>query len=205
MSALSKQIEHLKKDKTLSKVILGTRIKRKRKDNDLYLSLMRAVVGQQLSVKAAQTIWTRFLELFPDRYPLADKVLAMSDETLRSAGLSYQKASYVKNIAGFSVENTLDYHVLRNKGDEELINYLVTIKGVGRWTVEMILMFNLQREDVFPKDDLGIQNALKMLYKCDFKDKKTMLRQMERISQHWRPYRTLACFYLWKYKDAMKG
>ena len=88
--------------------------------------------------------------------------------------------------------------------DDELIEYLVEIKGVGRWTVEMILMFNLNREDVFPKDDLGIQNGIKSLYKIDPQNKRELYSQMDAIAEGWKPYRTLACKYIWKHKDWVK-
>lgn len=201
MSTYSKQIEHLKKDKALKKVIEKVGILKSTKEEDLYFMLLRAIAGQQLSVKAAQTIWDRVLKLFKDEYPHAKLVLKISDEKLRSAGLSYQKAGYIKNIAKFSIEQSLNYHQLKLKPDEELIEYLVQIKGVGRWTVEMILMFSLNREDVFPKDDLGIQNGMKKLYKLKSENKKEMYAEMQAVSEKWRPYRTLACKYIWRHKD----
>lgn len=194
-------IKHLKRDKVLAGIINKIGVLEPRGDKDLYLSLLRSIVGQQLSVKAAATIWERFLNLFKDGYPSPEKVLKMKDEKLRAAGLSFQKAGYLKNIARFSIQETLDYGRLKHKQDDELIEYLVQIKGVGRWTVEMILMFSLDRPDVFPIDDLGIQNGIKALYKVEAQ-KKELLRQMTLIAESWRPHRTLACRYLWRYKDA---
>jgi DNA-3-methyladenine glycosylase II len=196
------QVEHLKKDPKLRKVIETIALPATRKDNDLYLSLLRAIVGQQLSVKAAQTIWGRFLAIYGDNYPSPQHVIGTDIEVLRKAGLSYQKAGYLGNIARFALEETLDYERLKSMKDDDLIEYLVQIKGVGRWTVEMILMFNLGRADVFPKDDLGIQTGIKMIYKVNAKDKKSLYAAMEKISQRWKPYRTLACMYLWKAKDS---
>jgi DNA-3-methyladenine glycosylase II len=193
---------HLKKDKKLKKVIERVGSLSSRNNPDLYLALMRAIVGQQLSVKAAATIWGRFIALFKDGYPDPKKLLKIKDDKLRAVGLSYQKAGYLKNIALFSIEKTLDYKKLKLKPDEELIEYLVEIKGVGRWTVEMILMFSLNREDVFPKDDLGIQNGIKNLYKLESKNKKELFKDMELIAEKWRPYRTLACMYIWRHKDS---
>jgi DNA-3-methyladenine glycosylase II len=204
MSKLPDQIQHLKKDKHLKKVIHQVGEITLRKNLDLYLSLMRAIVGQQLSVKAANTIWNRFITLFSDGYPLAEKVLKLHDEELRSVGLSYQKAGYIKNIARFSIEETLDYKKLKKMPDAGLIEYLVQIKGVGRWTVEMILMFNLNRLDVFPKDDLGIQNGIISLYGIKPASKKELFAHMEKISAGWQPYRTLACMYIWRHKDSIK-
>lgn len=201
MATLSKQTEHLKKDKRLKKVIDAVGTIKNSKQEDLYFSLIRAIVSQQLSVKAAATIFARFLQLFKDQYPHPKEVLKIKDETLRAAGLSYQKASYLKNIAQFSIEKTLDYAKLKSMKDDELVEYLVQIKGVGRWTVEMLLMFSLGREDVFPKDDLGIQNGIKKLYNIEPLNKKDLFTQMEVIAEKWKPYRTLASKYLWRYKD----
>lgn len=198
-------IRHLNKDRVLKRVIQQAGEIKSRKDTDLYLALMRAIVGQQLSIKAAATIWKRLLSLFDSGYPDAKKVARMKDDKLRSVGLSYQKAGYVKNIATFSLKNTLDYKKLKNKTDDELIEYLVQIKGVGRWTVEMILMFSLNRPDIFPNDDLGIQNGMKKLYLISASNKKELFAEMERISAAWKPYRTLACMYIWKYKDTPVG
>jgi DNA-3-methyladenine glycosylase II len=204
MSPHDKQLSHLKKDKALKKVIDQVGILKQKKDLDLYLSLLRAIVGQQLSIKAAATIWGRFLQLFKEGYPEPRLLLRLKDDKLRSVGLSYQKAGYLKNIATFSIEKTLDYKKLKPKKDEELIEYLVEIKGVGRWTVEMILMFNLNREDIFPKDDLGIQNGIKSLYQLNSETKKDLFKEMDLVAEKWRPYRTLACMYIWRHKDTLK-
>lgn len=198
----TKSIEHLSKDRVLKKLISAVGPLKSRKNSDLYFSLLKAIVSQQLSVKAADTIWNRFLGLFKDGYPEAKKVLKLNDEQLRAVGLSYQKAGYIKNIARFSIEQTLDYKKLRSKTDEELIEYLVQIKGVGRWTVEMLLMFALNRPDILPLDDLGIQNGIIRLYNLKHSNKKDLLIQMSRVAESWRPHRTLACKYIWRYKDA---
>jgi len=198
------QLAHLKKDKLLKKVIDHVGEIKIKKDLNLYVSLMRAIVGQQLSVKAAKTIWNRFLTLFKDEYPTAKVVLKLKDDNLRAVGLSYQKVGYLKNIAQFSLNESLEYEILKTKSDVELIDYLVQIKGVGKWTVEMILMFNLNRLDIFPKDDLGIQNGMIDLYKMKATNKKELFNQMEKIAEAWRPYRSLACMYIWRHKDAVK-
>ena len=201
MTAISKQLEHLSKDKKLKKIIEQVGIIKHGKSEDLYFALMRSIVSQQLSVKAAATIFARFLKLFKDEYPHAKDVLKLKDEKLREAGLSYQKAGYLKNIARFSIEKTLDYKELKSKTDDELIEYLVQIKGVGRWTVEMLLMFSLGREDVFPKDDLGIQQGIVKLSGIEAANKKDLYSKMDEVAEKWRPYRTLACMYLWRFKD----
>jgi DNA-3-methyladenine glycosylase II len=195
-------IKHLKKDKILKKAIEQVGALNANKRGNLFVSLLRAIVSQQLSVKAADTIWQRFLGLFKDGVPHAKSVLKLKDEQLRAVGLSYKKASYIKNIATFSIEQSLDDKLMALKTDDELIEYLAQIKGVGRWTVEMLLMFNLNRADIFPKDDLGIQNGMKKLYKLR-SEKKALLKEMEFIAEQWRPHRTLACRYIWRYKDVV--
>lgn len=191
---------HLKKDKKLKKVIDRIVIATPKPRTDLYLSLLRAIAGQQLSVKAAATIWERVLNLFPDNYPSPEAILLIDLEKLRGAGLSYQKAGYIKNIAQFSLDETLDYKKLKRKSDDELIDYLTQIKGVGRWTVEMLLMFSLVRGNILPLDDLGIQNAIKKIYELNTTGKQ-LKAEMEQIAQQWQPYRTFACMYLWRSLD----
>lgn len=201
MKTKAARIQHLKKDRKLKEVIERIGPLKSRRDLDLYQSLLRSIVGQQLSVKAAATIWGRFLNLFKDGYPDPKILLKIKDDKLRAAGLSYQKAGYLKNIARFSIDKTLDYDKLKKMSDEDLIEYLVEIKGVGRWTVEMILMFSLERHDILPLDDLGIQNGMKHLYEIEHANKKELFREMERIAEAWRPCRTLACLYIWRHKD----
>ena len=197
---LVKAYKHLKKDALMKEVLKATPALTFSPNKNLYQSLIRAIVSQQLSVKAAATIYQRFLNLFPGNDPAAEIVLRLDDEQLRNCGLSYQKAGYLKNIAQFSITNGLDYRKLYRKSDEDLIAHLTQIKGVGKWTVEMILMFSLNRPDVFPVDDLGIQNAMKKLYNLDGKGKK-LHQQMTDIAKHWQPYRTIACRHLWRWKD----
>lgn len=190
----------LEKDRKLKKIISSHEPVHVKKTNDSYLALLNSIVSQQLSVKAAATIWTRFLDLFPKKYPEAKLILKMKDETIRGAGLSYQKVGYIKNIAEFSLSNPLDEKSLNKLDDETLIAHLTQIKGVGKWTVQMIMMFSLQRLDVFPEDDLGIQNAIKNIYGIE-SEKKQLKIDMQQVSQKWKPYRTIACMYLWKHKD----
>ena len=193
---------HLIKDKTLQSVIRTTGKFAPLPRKDLFNSLLHAIVSQQLSTKAAATIWERFILLFPLHTPDADGLLALTEEQLRSVGLSYQKAGYLKNIALFSKENSLSYKSLYRKSDEELIAHLCVIKGVGRWTAEMILLFSLQRQDVFPVDDLGVQQAMQQLYTLTTKGKK-LREEMETIATNWKPYRSLAVRHLWAWKDAI--
>lgn len=158
-------------------------------------------MSQQLSTKVADTIHKRFLNLYEGKTPLPEEILTTSLETLRSIGLSNAKTSYVHNVARFAIEEGLDHRKLNKMENEEVISYLTKIKGVGRWTAEMLLMFGLGREDVFAADDLGIQNAMIRLYKLDNTDKRSFREEILRISQKWSPYRTYACMHLWHWKD----
>jgi DNA-3-methyladenine glycosylase II len=169
---------------------------------DIYLTLLGSIISQQLSTKVARVIKDRFLNLFPDQYPKAELVLTQPEESLRAVGLSYQKIGYLRNVAAFAREGQLDYQVISGMPDEDLIRHLVQIKGVGRWTAEMMLMFTLVRPDVFPVDDLGIQNAMKKQYQLS-QTGKSLMAEMTRIAETWRPYRTLACRYLWQSLDNM--
>jgi len=201
MTKLNTQLLHLKKDKLLKKVIEQVGVLKPSKTNtDIHAALIRAIVSQQLSVKAADTIHSRFLALFKNNYPEANSILNLDNEKLRAVGLSYQKCGYIKNIAQFSLTHGLDYNFLQKKSDDELIEHLVKIKGVGRWTVEILLMFSLNRNDVFPVDDLGIQNGIKKLYNLK-SEKKELIADIKKIAEKWQPYRTLACSYIWRYKD----
>lgn len=169
--------------------------------NDVYSDLLESIVSQQLSVKAAATIHGRFIALFEDGFPHPEQLLALDVPTLRSVGLSNQKASYMRNVAEFFVQENLQAIDWSGFTDEEIIKKLTAIKGVGRWTVEMILMFTLNRPDVLPVDDLGIQNAMKRLYGLEETGKILRARMVE-LAEPWRPYRTYACRYLWKWKDS---
>jgi DNA-3-methyladenine glycosylase II len=167
---------------------------------DIYFALLDSIVSQQLSVKAADTIFKRFLNLFPNQYPATDLVLAATTEQLRSVGLSFQKASYLKNTAQFFMENDLDHDSLQAYSDLEIIKMLTQIKGIGQWTVEMLLMFVLKREDVFPYDDLVVRNNVIKLYQIEGKGAE-LKRKVLLVSDQWRPYRTIACKYIWRWKD----
>ena len=158
-------------------------------------------MSQQLSTKVAGVIRKRFLGLFGGKTPTPEMILAVPFEKLRAIGLSNAKTNYVQNVARFAIENGMDHKDLRKMSNEEVIEYLTQIKGVGRWTTEMLLMFTLGREDVFAVDDLGIQNAMIGLYKLDGSDRKKLKEKMLLISEKWSPYRTYACLHLWHWKD----
>jgi len=193
-------IDHLCKDKKLAKTLTNAPINLK-KEKKIYLHLCGSIMSQQLSTKVATVFWNRFLDLFEDRSPSPEQILTTPFETLRGIGLSNAKARYVQNVARFAVEHGMEWKQLNKMTDEEVIAHLTQIKGVGRWTTEMILMFALGREDVFAIDDLGIQQAMIKLYKLDNTDKKAFKEKMLRIAAKWSPYRTYACLHLWKWKD----
>ena len=192
-------IQHYKRDKLLFETIKQLDIQIKPEpDIDIYHSLLASIVSQQLSTKVVKVIWSRFTGLFIDGYPEAESLLSKEHEVLRGIGLSNSKANYVKNVAEFSLKNDMSFEYLEQKQDEEIIDYLSQIKGVGRWTVQMILMFPMDRPNVFPVDDLGIQNAMKKLYGLEL-EKKELKLKMKEIASVWDPYRSLASKYLWKY------
>ena len=194
-------IAHLSKDKKLGKLILLQETHVLKKKKNIYLELCFSIMSQQLSIKVAAVFQKRFLDLYNNRLPTASQIAETPFETLRSIGLSNAKANYVLNVCRFFIEEKVTDTRLHKMNDDELINYLTRIKGVGRWTAEMILMFALGREDVFSADDLGIQQAICKLYALDASDKKIMKQEMLRISSKWSPYRTYACRYLWDWKD----
>lgn len=167
---------------------------------DLFLDLLRSIVGQQLSVKAARTIYERFMGLFPGDSADARQLLTLSDEALRQIGLSRQKIGYVRNVAIFFAGMEADAPPWEVYEDESIIRTLTEIKGVGVWTVQMLLMFSLNRPDVFPVADLGIQTAMRRLYGLHSQGK-VLHAEMTAIAESWRPYRSFACYYLWNWKD----
>jgi DNA-3-methyladenine glycosylase II len=198
-------LAHLSKDKKLAKIIATQEKYKLVKRKNVYLHLCNSIMSQQLSVKVADVFEKRFFALFDTKTPTAEQILAVPFDTLRSIGLSNAKANYIHNICRFFIEHKTEDKHLYKMNEEELIVFLTQIKGVGRWTVEMILMFTLGKEDVFPLDDLGIQQAICKLYNIDAADKKAMKEKMLRTSKKWSPYRTYACRYLWGWKDNSPG
>jgi DNA-3-methyladenine glycosylase II len=164
--------------------------------------LCASITSQQLSTKVADVIYKRFLALYGNVEPTPEQIIETPPEKLRGIGLSNAKTQYVQNVARFAIEQGMDHKKISKMTDEEVIAYLTQIKGVGRWTVEMLLMFALGREDVFAVDDLGIQNAMAGIYKIPKEDKKKLKEEMIRISKRWSPYRTYACMHLWRWKDS---
>ena len=192
-------IEHLAKDKKFKKLLDREPFVLKQRKK-VYLHLCGSIMSQQLSTKVADVIWKRFLALY-DKHPTPLQIIETPFATLRGIGLSNAKVNYVQNVARFAIEQGMEWKQFQKMSDEEVTQYLIQIKGVGRWTTEMLLMFVLGREDVFAVDDLGIQNAMIKIYKLDNTDKKKLREDMLRISKKWSPYRTYACLHLWRWKD----
>ena len=161
-------------------------------------------MSQQLSTKVAKVIRQRFIDLFGGE-PSPQQIIDTPFEKLRAIGLSNAKANYVQNVARFEIEKGMSHKKLSKMNNEEVIGYLTQIKGVGRWTTEMLLMFALCREDLFALDDLGLQQAVIGLYDLKHRKKKTMQAKILKISEQWTPYRTYACMYLWRWKDNVPG
>jgi len=159
----------------------------------LMRELIESIISQQLSIKASDTIFARFVDLFTSgEFPTAKQISKMDDEKIRSAGLSFAKVSYVKSVANAFVSDLIDIEKIRKQSDEEVIVELTQIKGVGRWTAEMILIFTLNRPDIFSIGDLGLRNAITKLY--GITDRKEMLA----LAETWKPHRSTACWYLWR-------
>ena len=191
---------HLSKDKKLATILVAEHHQLEMRKN-IPLRLMASIMGQQLSTKVAKVIYHRFLDLYNKKEPKPQQIIDTPHEILRAIGLSNAKVQYVKNVAVFCIEHKITDKKLATLSNEEIIDLLTQIKGVGEWTVEMLLMFSLGREDVFAVDDLGIQQAMIRLYSLETLDKKQLKEKMLLLSKKWIPYRTYACLHLWSWKD----
>jgi len=195
---MRKAINHLKRaDPILSAIIDNVGTCRMEFGEPEFHSLAEAIVYQQLNGKAAVTIFNRFAALAGE--PLTPEgILKLTDAQLRSVGLSKQKSSYLKDMAERASRGELDFTRLHEMTDDEVIKHLTQVKGVGVWTAHMFLMFSLRRPDILPTGDYGIQAAIKKHYK---KRKMPKPEQMEKIAKSWQPYRSVACWYLWRSLD----
>ncbi len=193
-------ISHLNKDNKLKRLIKEHGAFKLEKNKNLCLYLCYSIMSQQLSTKVANVIRQRFYDLYGCE-PTPQQIVDTPFEKLRAIGMSNAKVSYVQNVARFEIEKGIDHKKLSGMNNGEVIEYLTQIKGVGRWTTEMLLMFALGREDVFAADDLGLQNAIIGLYGLRHRKKKTLQASLLKISEQWAPYRTYACMYLWRWKD----
>ena len=191
---------HLKKvDPILAKIIGQVEIKERKSHKRYFEALCVSIINQQLSTKAAASIVKKFVALFKGvKFPTPDQVLRKSDVKLRSAGLSFQKISYIKSLASLVHQGKIDFKRFGKLSDEQIIEILTEVKGIGRWTAEMFLMFCLNRPDVFSHGDLGLKNAIKKWYKLD---KDLHSKKYHKLIESWSPHRTTAARYLW---DSLK-
>jgi len=181
----------------VGKIDLATRLRRRKEERpaDAYGALLRAIVGQQLSTKAARTIYLRVLDLFGGTTPSPEQLLEASEESLRGCGLSGRKTEYVRDLARHVLSGELELDRLEQLEDEQVIEEIVAVRGLGRWTAEMFLLFHLQRPDVLSGGDLGIRKAIQVEYGLE--EMPTPTRVLE-IGEPWRPHRSLASLYLWE-------
>ena len=192
--------KHLAKDPIMAAIIKEVKIQRIPPAPNVFNALLSSITSQQLSVRVAEVIYGRVCALFSKKILTPKMILDTDRDTFRAAGLSNQKTNYFYNIANFFNEPANKRIQWSRHTDEEIISKLVTIKGVGKWTVQMILMFTLERPDVFPEDDLGIQLSMKEYYGIKA-EKKELRIEMQDIAEQWAPYRTLASRYLWAARD----
>jgi DNA-3-methyladenine glycosylase II len=181
----------------LGKIDLATRLARRNEErpNDAYGALLRAIVGQQLSTKAARTIHGRVLDLFDGNTPSPEQLLEADESDLRGAGLSGRKVEYIRDLASHVIEGELELDRLDQLDDAEVIEEIVAVRGLGLWTAEMFLMFHLERPDVLSGGDLGIRKAVQIEYGLE--EMPPPAKVLE-IGEPWRPHRSLASLYLWE-------
>jgi len=158
---------------------------------------VRAITGQQLSTKAASTIYGRLVALMPGGVT-PEALASLTDEQMRTVGMSRQKIAYFRDLASHALSGALPLSALDEMSDDDVIAALTRVKGIGRWSAEMFLMFRLHRPDVLPVDDLGIVNAVKNVYRLR---KRPTADRIRKIGEPWRPYRSVACWYLWRSLD----
>ena len=207
VSASRKAIATLREDPVMAALIddHSTLVRadlRRERPGDAYGALLRSIVGQQLSTKAASTIYGRMLELFGGHAPTPRQLLEADPDQIRAAGLSRPKIAYLRDLAEHVEAGTLELERLPDLPDEEVTAQLTAIKGLGQWTADMFLMFHLGRPDILPVGDQGIRRAVQVQYRMR---KLPDAKRLERVARPWRPYRTLACLYLWSSLDNTPG
>jgi DNA-3-methyladenine glycosylase II len=188
MGALIERVGHIDRAERL-------RRRNEERPADAYGALLRAIVGQQLSTKAARTIYLRVIDLFDGRTPGPERLLEASEEDLRGAGLSGRKVEYVRDLAAHVISGELELDRLDDLDDEEVVAEIVAVRGLGQWTAEMFLLFHLERPDILSGGDLGIRKAVQIEYGLE--EMPAPLKVLE-IGEPWRPHRSLASLYLWE-------
>ena len=179
---------------------LEVEARRRGRPEDAYGALVRTIVGQQISTKAARSIYNRLAALFGDRPPTPEELMAADEEALRAAGLSRPKIRYLRDLATRVLDGELDLDSLHDLPNREVAERITAVKGLGRWSADMFLMFHLGRPDVLPVGDLGIRRAVEKAYRLPGLPDADALRE---IAGPWRPHRTLASLYLWQFLDAV--
>jgi DNA-3-methyladenine glycosylase II len=197
-------LEHLRaSDEKLAAIIeargpLDVEARTRGRPADAYGALLRAIVGQQLSVKAARSIYGRLMDLFDGKTPTPEQLLAADPEALRTAGLSRGKVAYLRSLAEHVLSGELEIDRLDELSDDEVVSELTAVKGLGRWTADMFLIFHLGRPDVLPVGDLGVRRAVERLYGLETLP---TAEELEALGERWRPFRSLASLYLWESLD----
>lgn len=198
---MRKAADHLgRNDPKLKTVIKQAGLCKIEPHKDYYRQLVRSVIGQQLSVKAAATIFERFKALFSSDFPSPDQILVTTHDKLRSVGLSQAKASYVRDLAQHIVDGQLELEKFDSMSNDEIIAELTAVKGIGEWTAHMFLMFAMARLDVLAVGDLGIKIGVKKLYGLKQLPTAEQIRELA-DKNNWHPYETVACWYVWHSKD----
>lgn len=169
------------------------------KTKNVTKSLIWSILAQQLSTKVALVMQKRFLDLYGGKFPSAETIIRTPLLTIKNIGISQKKAEYIHHVAEFINKHKITMGKLDKMDDEEIIELLTQIKGIGRWSVEMLLIFNLKREDVFALDDLGVQKAMISMYGLKDLSKKELKKRMRELSEQWSPYRSYVCLHMWKY------
>ena len=192
---------HLSKDTAFEKVLIGAEPRQLQLNTNLPQFLYTSIISQQLSTKVGDIFLKRFLDLYDGNEPAPEQVLDTPIEVLQGIGLSKSKASYIKNVAQFTIDKGLEYDTLILLSDEEVTKLVTRIKGIGQWSAQNLLMFALGREDVFSADDLIIQNKMHALFGLDKSNKKKFKEDIIRLSMPWSPFRTYACLHLWRWVE----
>ena len=189
---------HLKKDAKMRRV-LKLKLEPRSRPTDAFQSLVRSIIYQQISGKAAAAITKKFLALFPgDKFPTPAQVLKVTDAKFKKAGVSPQKRGYLRDLALRFTDGTIEPHKFPKMTDEEIREHLIRVKGIGRWTADMFLMFTLYRPDVLPTGDLAIQKGFQKVFGLR---KLPSVMKMEKLAKLWSPHRTVASLYLWRVVD----
>jgi DNA-3-methyladenine glycosylase II len=194
-------ISHLSKDTAFQKVLVNAEHRELKTNTNLAQFLYTSIINQQLSAKVGDVFLKRFLDIYNGLEPNSSQILETPDETLQAIGLSKPKVSYIKNVAQFDADFGLEYNKFIEMTDQEIIDLVTSIKGIGKWSAQNLLMFALGREDVFSADDLIIRNKMAILFNLDKTDKKKFNEDIIRLSKPWSPYRTFACLHLWRWKE----